>query len=619
MKKKIFILIFLYIINISSFLFSLDYSSVLGFSGIYRENSWTPLIIRISNNNQSVSGRLVVETSNSSTTIEQFRQYIKPAEFPTGAVKEFSFVIPIGHHNKEIIYYFESEGTRIFEERIELKQKGIRKNFVLGVSPYPDLGFLNNHPKLNSRPISYPHIDNLPRNSNGYKSVDVLSIHRELMDRLTIDQYNALTGWVHKGGILVVWGGKSPSPSKWDILPSEISGLRRLESTDVLKLIDDSQIESDYLLINMTETPGENKLVYRNELDLISHRQYGIGSVFFLPFDYSGIIRNWAGLNKIWDIVFDSITEKRPFQHQINDEISVDDYITIFDDSGFAYIDRINVALILFLSASATASILIFIRFRRKSRNIHLYIGGLILFLLALSAFIFITLFNSNFRRDSFVITVNVLNHYMDSEDATLYKDIFIGSSSKTTSDILIRDDTKSVVKQNNVEKRTILETPELSIENFKIDQWSSKIIRLESTVDSAISVGIETKNEFYIITVTNTSDYFIKDTFLLFNGKIIPTGNILEGKSKTISVDSNINVRDVDRKSNFNSNPLLNRTVKQYINSFDNQDMLLFCGFINDEINPLEFSNKTWYKKVANLITFSINTEEVQYEKPSF
>ena len=610
MIKKLNFTTFLlfFLISFSTYGTSLDFSTVLGFSGMYKENSWTPLIVRISNNEQSVNGLLVIETSNSSTAIDQIRQYVKPVDLPSGSTKEFSFVIPIGHHSKDIRIMFKTDGSTFFEDTIELKQKGVKQNFILGVSPYPDLGFLYLHEKLGSRSISYPHIDNLPDNSNGYDSVDIISMHRELMDKLTVNQYEAVTGWVSSGGIFIVWGGKTPSPSKWNILPSSIRGLKRVNSLETIN-------NADSLLINIIDTPPENVILNENNHDLITFKKSGSGMVFFVSFDYSGVLKDWNGISRIWDLIFNYSGDEVYSPQRMENNYSIEKFISIFDNSTFSHIARKDVALILVLSASASASILIFIRFRRKSKNLSIYISGMIVFLSLLSLIIFLSLFNSNFRTDSSIIAINTIKQTNNSEKSLLYKDILIGSSNETTSDVIIRDDIESVLYQDNYERLEIYNLPELQLKDIEMKQWTSKTLQLKSSIDSLFFYELNENR----INIRNNSDYYIQDSFLLYKGVIQSTGNIMPVSNTEIELLILNSKSREDEEIIFHSNTFLNNISKEYIEIEKNDEFLYFCGFISEEIHPIEFTEQSWKKKTANLIIMKVTVKEDENEKPSF
>ncbi len=588
---------------------SIDHSFALGFNGNYRENSWTPLIIRLSNHGKSLSGQLIVETENSSTAYEQKRQYIKPLDLPSGSLKEISFVLPLGHHSNDIRYYFQSEEILVFENTISLKQKGVKRNLILGVSPFPDLGYLNKHPIVDSRAISYPHVNNLPENSNAYDSVDIISMHREMMDKLSGSQFEALTGWVNQGGVFVVWGGKSPSPDKWNYLPSTIKGLKRIEIKTVEKF-GEFQLPAGSFLINSLETENKNSLISYNGDDLISRRKSGLGTVYFVSFDYSGKLRNWQGLNELWNIIFDSEIDEDAFTEKMREYFLLEDYISILDHSGFNYQDKMNSGLILFLSLSAFVSLLIFIRFRRKSVHLYTFIACLMIFLLLLSSIIYISLYSKKFRTDCFIVSSNVIYSHGLSDQSHLFKDILVGSSNKTSSDIIIHDDTRSVLKQEKFENLIIFENPEIHINNIQLGQWSSKIFRLERSMKNILTMERKTNYPENTVVIQNHSDYFIHNTFLYKNGSFLNLRNLHPWDTMTIEISD-----FTDNGLYTNSNILELSTVELYTGLFRNEEVLVFGGIINEELFPLSFSQETWKKKTINLILATDETEGDKYE----
>ncbi len=599
--------------------YTLDYNVVFGFEGLYKGNSWSPLIVRISNDSKSISGDLIIEVNNYSTATEQNRLYAKPVDLPPGANKRISFILPIGQHSREIKIKFESGDLILFEDSINLKQKEIDGKFILGISPYPDLVFINDHKKKGLRTICYPHKDNLPGNSNAYASVDIVSIHRELLDKLTIIQYTALTEWVALGGVLVVWGGKSPAHSKWEILPSEIKGLKRFDSKIIPGYNNLSKSGENSILINIIETMNGEVLLNQNGFDLISKRDSGNGTVFFIAFDYSGTLRNWEGLDSIWDLIFGSVSKKDQFNIQMDQSFPAKKFASIFNNSSFTFIERINILLIFLLSISISTSILIFIRSRKKSKHLKIYITGLFVILLSTSICLYFSLYNSSFRIDNSIISINIFDHIFKSDKTILYKDILLGSSNKTKSDLIIKDDYKSVILLNDQEDLQIFNLPELYLPNYKMDQWSHKTLKFKSTVDSIISQEVTEFDDHVTIRINNISNYYIKDSFILYKGHLLSIGNILADSSieKSISKDKK---RNIINNNVYFKNPFINDIAQYYLNIAENysEDGMIFCGSIDEEINPVEFSQKTWKKKTANLILFRYSLKGEILEKPS-
>ena len=361
------------------------------------------------------------------------------------------------------------------------------------------------------------------------------------------------------------------------------------------------------ILINIIETPDAEVLLNENGYDLISRKKSGRGSVFFVSFDYTGILRNWNGLDSIWNDVFDSVWKNDIFQEKMASEFSMEKFIEIFDSSGFSHIDKKSIFLILLLSSSTSVSMLVFIRIRRKSRFITYYIFALIFILFLLAAYIFATLFNNNFRTDSSVVSINIFDHSYNSNRALLYKDILIGSANQTETDLIIRDDTRSIIFQDNYENLNILNTPELTIPELNMEQWSYRVLRLKSSVSSLISQNISDQNDYLLLNIRNISDYYIQDSFVIYNNNLYTTGSLLADSSLSVKLSKKEPENDKIPQFSFNKNELLNTAAHYYINMTEEPDKenIIFAGFINDEIYPLEFSKKTWKKKRANLILF--------------
>lgn len=589
MRKQLFALLFLIYLISSSPATSIDFNTLLGFNGLFREDSWTPLQIRLQNNGSSFRGDLVVITDNSSTTKDQIREYRKPIDLSSGASKTVSFTIPIGHHNRDLLFYIESEGELILKETIELKQRGIRDNFILSISPYPDLDLDPGHPVLKDRVISFPHPDLLPESSFAYDSVDIVSIHREYYDNLSNRQFDALTGWISQGGVLLVWGGKSPAQEKRNYLPCTIEGLERTGS----------------VLVNRISIPDEYKLdLPKTNIDA-ARRKTGAGTVFFFPFDYSGPLRTWSGLNEIWKIANSSSMDRAIFTEEMDSIYLLENYITMFDASGFNYLGRLNAALIMFLSASITVSLVIFLRLRRKSKNLYKYLVIMVLSLISASALIFILLYNNSSRNECFALDINILYQEGETDLSRIYKDLLIGSSAKTDSRITFTDMTNGILKRDDSENLRIIEKPEMEIKNLTINSWSSEIFRLEDVTESLCDISLVSGGPTPNIKVRNKSEVFLRDAFILVDGDIFSLGSLLPGSTKEISLSETIT------RKIFHDDPLLQDMASYYTNLADLENTLLFGAFTSEDLYPLSFSNRTWKKRSETLILNSIVKEE--------
>jgi len=144
--------------------------------------------------------------------------------------------------------------------------------------------------------------------------------------------------------------------------------------------------------------------------------------------------------------------------------------------------------------------------------------------------------------------------------------------------------------------------------------------LRLRSTVDSIIKQNIKEQDDSYIMEVFNISNFYINNFFILFKNNIVNIDDI--------PVDSSVSVKifketdEVEKKLTiYNKNTYLNTIANIYINypyNSDNND-IIFCGFIGEEINPVEFSIKSWKKKSTNMVIFRYSPPmEDNNEKPS-
>lgn len=288
----------------------------------------------------------------------------------------------------------------------------------------------------------------------------------------------------------------------------------------------------------------------------------------------------------------------------------LEDYIRLFDNSGFTYLDRINVALVLFLSVSVSFSMLILVRLRKESQNIYRYIAFLMLLLVLLSSSLFIILFNSTYRKESFALDINLVYQKGISEKAIYYKDLLIGSSGRTRSDITLPYSTSAIVKRDTNENIRLNYKPELSFENIDMEQWSSRIFRFEQRTESLCDFFRSDALRPEAFTVSNKSDSAIRNGFLLKGDKIYKVETILPGEEKTFLLNDLMAESHSDT-----SDDLRLTTAYMYLNHLMENSDIIFCGFLNESFFPAEFSNKTWKSKSVSIVINRLNTGEGSYD----
>lgn len=570
---------------------TLDFDAVIGFNNLYKRDIWTPLNIRLQNSGSSLSGELVIITDNSSIASEQIRIYRRPVDLPSGSEKVLSLSIPAGIINREIECYFESEGTILFDEIMDLKQKGVRENFILSVSPYPDLNIKSDHPVLQNRIIAYPHPDLLPESFSAYDSVDIISIRRELFEQLNNRQFEAIRSWASGGGVLIVWGGKSPVPFARDYLPGKIEGLTK---GNVLTGLD----KYTSVPMNRMAIP-EGERIELPGIGITGAAKYsGRGLLLFVPFDYSVAHGEWNGFVDFWDFIARSATPDRSLESAMDEPLSLEEYIALFDQSGFSYPGRVNAALMLFLWVSLIVSLMIFLKLRIKKPRIHLYISGQLVLMILLPLAIGYMLFSDRFRNDAFVLDLNTIYQMGFSDSAFLYKDILVGSSGRTANSISFTDSTEGIILRKDRENLTLYYKPELEIRDIALASWSSRIFRMKDSVQSFCDAEFATDQKGSIsLTVHNKSDYYLNETAILYKGMFYRFNPLMPGSAETKLLEGEISEKPFFRNS------LFNVMTERLFPSLSATDGPVFIAAIKEDPENISFTLDSWKKNTWSLI----------------
>jgi len=222
--------------------YALEVNTLVGFGGVFRAGSWTPIHVTVQNLGEAIRGEIEVEISRGDRFgPDRFvTSYARPIELVSAASKAFSFVIPLDTTVYPLTLRIR-DGRRIaHEERLELLGRSVPSRLVLVLARRANLDFLL--PLYNSADarvldIVYPLADYLPGHWHGYTAIDTLVVHDVRLQDLSRAQIVAMRDWVASGGRLVISGGvhfgpnhsarsrptaspRRPSPrrdsSKWD-------------------------------------------------------------------------------------------------------------------------------------------------------------------------------------------------------------------------------------------------------------------------------------------------------------------------------------------------------------------------------------------------------------------
>lgn len=327
---------------------------------------WVPFRIIVSNQGETISGRLIVRAESPANPNKQVREFVKEVHLPTGSrqLHQIAAFLNSGsgpevklvtNDNQEIakltinidrhmwssdqleIAVVDTDPTTLNNiTATEIVRSPVREPFKFGPFPDPSQSQQASNPSapqqgrrsrgsqsgpqnLSAHPVVVSSED-LPREFVSYDPIDVVVIGDAPLSQLTEDQSRALKLWVASGGLLVVTGAADIAglrAAKLDmLLPVEIQGATTASSLAPLTEIYGRFESSDpTLAMSASARAGAQPLVGSADNVIVAERNYGSGLVRFVAVNPKlNPYRGWAAAKYLWIDMLLPAAEMKPRQ-----------------------------------------------------------------------------------------------------------------------------------------------------------------------------------------------------------------------------------------------------------------------------------------------------------------
>jgi hypothetical protein len=285
----------------------IDISAEAGFNGSFRDGAWLPVFIRISNQGDAATGRLVVRPETSGVGITN--TYSTPVDLPSGAAQNITLYVTANSFATQLrVDVLDEAGVVIASAPASLRVAQPLDRVIVtvsqstaGVVDLTSATFGTNSAYQSNRTI-----DSLPARAAGWEAVDVLLFSDVDTSGISSDQRTAIAQWVAAGGHLIVTGGsawESTAAGLADLLPLQPEDVTTVSSLASLAawLRDDAPLEAQTLVATGELLPDAQVLVEVDELPLLVRRAYGAGTVDYLAVDpNTAPLRGWPALTELW-------------------------------------------------------------------------------------------------------------------------------------------------------------------------------------------------------------------------------------------------------------------------------------------------------------------------------
>ena len=279
-----------------------------GFSGFFRPDDWTPVRVTLTNNGESLRGRLVVRPATSGTVVGN--AFSTPVDLPSGARKTATFNIQARTHPDQIRVELIDAAGDVRASRdasiFDLGRQDLLYAVVVGAnSAAPSLtgAFIGGHRA--EQAIWAAH--QLPERAQSLQSLDLLLLLNIDSESLSLGQRQALEQYVAAGGHLLVAGGPSAGATAsalTDLLPFAPREARSVDNLSEL-----ARFAGDYaaalagpaIIATGEVLDGATVLVEQAGAPLLIRRKLGAGLVDYLTADPTlEPLASWQGLTELW-------------------------------------------------------------------------------------------------------------------------------------------------------------------------------------------------------------------------------------------------------------------------------------------------------------------------------
>ena len=259
--------------------------------GYFKNGEWLAVWAEIENAGSDIEAQLSVQITGSSSQ----STYAVDVSLPSGARKRVPLYVLPNNFSRELEVQLKTQDTLLAKQKITVRPQG-NITYLVGLvaSERGGLALLNgitlpgqSRPKviLDLAPAD------IPERSEGLGSFDLLVFNDVDTSRLTPAQAEALAGWVHQGGQLVIGGGSGTaltlSGLPTDLLPVEVNGqgeIRAEDLNDLVAFAEGSTIRTTgtFVCATVTPAPQARTLVEASLSPLVVEGSYGKGRVDFI-------------------------------------------------------------------------------------------------------------------------------------------------------------------------------------------------------------------------------------------------------------------------------------------------------------------------------------------------
>ena len=286
---------------------AVDISAAVGFSDTFQPGRWMPLSVTVTNRGGTLDGELEVQVGGGDEL--RGRPFVtthrRKLELHGSSRKTLQFTVLPRSLLHPLVIRVHAGGRELARTEVDLRARVVTdERLLLVLSRDANFDYLNDREDHGLR-VLYPHPELLPAHWRGYDAVAAVVVHAVSLERLRVDQFEALHKWIAQGGILAVSGGAEftllRTPRLATLLPGLPAGMTRLAPEELKDAFSASLNPARPIHVHRLGTTQGRVRLRAGDTALIVERALGLGRVLYFTFNVAAHpFDRWEGTRKLW-------------------------------------------------------------------------------------------------------------------------------------------------------------------------------------------------------------------------------------------------------------------------------------------------------------------------------
>ena len=528
----------------------LGVTAKLGFDGYCKDNHWMPVQVEVENTGADLNATVQVSYKNGAggNTITSLEVLL-----PANSRKEFFlYIYPQGTLRSMHVDLL--SGRRLLK-KIDLPISCLApENMVFGVlaenpSTYDVLNEVK--PLTGFVRVAQLTIADLPANTQAWRSLDALIISNVDTGRLTAEQKQALSSWLGAGGKLLLFGGikwQSTVAGLKDFLPVEINSTVTLNGLPALQdYLKGSALPETGTVLAIGKPKDEATVILEQEgSPILVQRQMGAGAVYYFAADPAlQPLSKWSGMKNLYDHLLGFRPPAPAWgNRQSFGYYEMNQALATIPELGLPSVFYICGLLVLYVIIIGPVHYLVLRRLKRRELG-WVTIPALVVMFTGVA-------YSSGllYRGTTPILNrLTVMQAWDGVEHARVHSLVGIYSPVRARYDLEAADDfmigpmeSGNTNLQANSDWSVLLQGSSMVMPDVRLEIGGMKPVALEGSLPALaiqhdLTMELDESKPVLSGTLTNKSNYTIRDALLVTPGQWARLGDIPPGASESINV----------------------------------------------------------------------------------